>query len=76
MQHQVQIAFARDHDALAQPAESHHGFPLDGGNRRQRGAQQEGVQQTHAQQPTVRNPRGQALQVDSKIGQFGHSAQS
>ena len=63
-----------DHDALAEPPTPTHAAARGRRDRRQRGAQQERIEQADRLEPVPDDARGEALEVDRDVGQLGHRA--
>ena len=72
VQHQKQLVFEREHDALAQPAHAGNALALGVGDRRQRGAQHEEADKADVLEALAGDARLEALGVDDDVGQFGH----
>jgi hypothetical protein len=72
--HQEELALQAQHHALAQALDAHHLPALGAGDRRQRGAQHEGVEQLHTPQHLADATLRQAFDIDGDVGQLGHVA--
>ena len=69
----MQVAFQADHDALADAREPQDLLSENFGDRRDRGAQQEGIEQLNFLQAGCLDPRLEALDIDRDVREFGHT---
>jgi asparagine synthetase B (glutamine-hydrolysing) len=74
VQHEVQIAVEVEHDAFSQSRETDDGFAVDIGKRGNRGAQQEGIEDTDRRQPLAAQQAFEAFDVDRDVGKLRHAS--
>ena len=72
MRDEKQVTFERQHDPLAEPAHGVHAPAFRRRKRRNRSAQDEGTQQSHALEPCSDDALGEGLDVDDDVGQLRH----